>query len=151
MYMYVCINYWGIGPFVMSVPPIEQLLPGFFGEFPFLPLLHELLLQAAQVSAVLAQQLAFQLPVFCLRIYEAVVDINLFFRRTIPIDSLTAPWNNKTNTRFYVEYEKKNTSHIICLSLAIDLITWHLIYPGFSKCPLNYLCMDCKKTVFNKQ
>nr|GMC78659.1 hypothetical protein Iba_chr04aCG3890 [Ipomoea batatas]GMC87899.1 hypothetical protein Iba_chr04eCG4890 [Ipomoea batatas] len=73
----------------MSGPPIEQLLSGFLGELPLLSLLHELLLEASQVSAVFAQKLTFQFPVFDLRVYETRRHINLLFRRNISVHCIS--------------------------------------------------------------
>lgn len=58
---------WGtyrrIGPLVVQLPPVQQLLPGFLGELPFLLPLGELLAEAAQVAAVLPQKLVLELLV----------------------------------------------------------------------------------------
>lgn len=47
----------------MQLPPLEELLPGLLGKLPFLLPLGELLSEAAQVAAVLPQELMLELVV----------------------------------------------------------------------------------------
>lgn len=55
--------YRRVGPLVVQLPPVQQLLPRLLGELPFLLPLGELLAKAAQVAAVLPQKLVLELLV----------------------------------------------------------------------------------------
>lgn len=67
IYIYVGHGYIGsyrwIGPLVVQLPPVQQLLPGLLGKLAFLLPLGELLPEAAQVAAVLPQKLVLELLV----------------------------------------------------------------------------------------
>lgn len=60
--------YRGVGPAIVQVPPAEQLLPGLLGELAFLPLLAQLLSQAAQTPAVFPEELPLELLVIGARV-----------------------------------------------------------------------------------
>lgn len=63
-------SYGRVRPLVVQLPPLQQLLPGFLGELPFLLPLGELLAQASQVAAVLPQKLVLQLLILGARIHR---------------------------------------------------------------------------------
>jgi len=60
---YIRSAYRRIGPLVVQLPPVQQLLPGLLGELPFLLPLGELLTKATQVAAVFPQKLVLELLV----------------------------------------------------------------------------------------
>jgi len=99
-YIYAC-NLWNerllswwiyrrVRPFVVAIPPVQQLLSGFFGQLPFLPLLQEFLLKATEISAVFTQQLTFELPVLGLGINIVLTRINVFVWWPVPLKITTS-------------------------------------------------------------
>ena len=58
------ITYRGIGPPIVELPPVEELLARVPRQLAFLLLPRELLPEAAQVAAVLVQEAVIQLHVF---------------------------------------------------------------------------------------
>jgi hypothetical protein len=77
----------------MYIPPLKQLLPCLLGEFSFLFLLEKFLLETAEVSTVLTEELIFQFPVFCTRINFVNFDFptaELLFRGSTSIFSFVA-------------------------------------------------------------
>ena len=58
------ITYRGVGPPVVELPPVEELLARVPRQLAFLLLPRELLSEAAQVAAVLIQEAVLQLHIF---------------------------------------------------------------------------------------
>ena len=58
------ITYRGVGPPVVELPPVEELLARVPRQLAFLLLPRELLPEVAQVAAVLVQETVLQLHVF---------------------------------------------------------------------------------------